>query len=277
MKQKFCRYVNGATDDSGTESVRLYIPVENGYVNYNIVHSVSPTRRCDTWRLSVAYLCDGQLSRIRPLTRAGAEWEMALKLKGRPDFIGGFAHGDEAFDKAVLTVDGRAMSFDELCCDTAFENLALEVWSVGYDPCDVCSKTILHYKKIIADKCGVRVEQRVEWLEDREIANCFMAMLPPYKSETDTYYTGSDSTPRPIGDNANVSGRDRAIFLTGKTGLTFGMKVKKYVSDVKGGMDFLISDNGGVPYNKMYFYVPHGDFVEKGTVWETVTEYFIAD
>ena len=110
----FCQYVRGATEDAGIEGLRLYLPIEKGYVNYNIVHSVSEGRQCDTWRMSVVYLCDEKLCRIRPGTRAGAEWEMALKLTGRPDFIGGFAHGDEVFYKTEVTVDGQKRELESL-------------------------------------------------------------------------------------------------------------------------------------------------------------------
>ena len=63
---------------NGVEELKIYVPTNQGYVNYNVVHSVIPNIRCDTWRLSAAYFCDDGLSVIRPLTKQGAEWEMAL-------------------------------------------------------------------------------------------------------------------------------------------------------------------------------------------------------
>ena len=277
MKHNFCQYVKGATDDAGTESLRLYLPDDSGHINYNIVHSVSPARRCDTWRLSVVYLCDGQRARVRPLTRAGAEWEMALKIKERPDFIGGFAHGDERLDGIVLTLDGEQKNVEELCQAVSFDRLTLEVWSCGYDPSNTDVKTLSHYKKIIADSNGIRVEQRIEWLGDYELGRSYMAMFAPLKSETDSYYTASDSQQKPIGENAGISSYDSAgkLYLTGKNGLEFCLKVDKYLSDPERGHEFLISDNGGVPYNKMYFALCHNGEVKTGDVWETVTVYSI--
>jgi len=66
------------------------------------------------WRLSVVNFCDEALSSVRPLTRGGAEWEMALKIKECPDFIGGYAHGDEVFSRIAVTVDGVAKDLNEL-------------------------------------------------------------------------------------------------------------------------------------------------------------------
>lgn len=272
-KKMFCKYVHGVTDDAGIEALRLYLPIEDGYVNYNIVHSVSEARRCDTWRLSVVYLCNEKLCRIRPLTRAGAEWEMALKLAGRPDFIGGFAHGDELFNKIEITVDGEKRLLDSLTEVMECESLIFEVWSCGYDPSEPQTQVLEHYKKLSVGWDGVRVQQKVEWLGDFELGNCYMAMMPPYKAETDVYYTEIDRMPKNIGEPVGISGYDNALYLSGKSGLTFCMKVERYLSDALA--QYYISDNGGVPYNKMYFVLPHDGTVHQDDIWETVTEYSI--
>ncbi|MBE6583364.1 MAG: hypothetical protein E7649_00090 [Ruminococcaceae bacterium] len=269
----FYQYVRGATDDAGIESLRLYLPIEDGYVNYNIVHSVSEGRQCDTWRLGVVYLCDEKLCRIRPLTRAGAEWEMALKLTGRPDFIGGYAHGDEVFDKIEITVDGLNRKLDSLSNLSECESLDFEVWSRGYDPSAPQTQVLEHYKMLSVNAEGVRVEQKVDWLSDFELGNCYMAMMPPYKAETDVYYTDKDTTPKPICEPVSISGNSNALYLSGKSGLTFCMKVEKHLSC--GEAEYYISDNGGVPYNKMYFVLPHGKKTTYGDIWQTCTVYSI--
>lgn len=271
----FCKYSREATDDAGTEVIKLFLPVNEEYVNYNIVHSVSPARQCDTWRLSVVYLCDETLCRIRPLTRAGAEWEMALKLQDRPDFVGGFAHGDEVCEKVELTVDGERRVLENISDMTAFDELAFEVWSRGFDPSTPKTEALSHYKKFIVTRDGVRVEQRVEWLGDFELGRSYMAMLPPLKSETESYFSAADKISKPICAKSDMSGCDRAVYLTGNTGVTFCMKVEKYISDTKGGIDFFVSDNGGVPYNKVYFVLPHKGRARMGDVWNTVTHYSI--
>lgn len=274
--QIWCKYSADRTDDSGVEAVKLYMPVKGGFVNYNIVHSVMERTNCNTWRLSVVYFCDEALSPVRPLTRSGAEWEMALKIKERPDFIGGYAHGDEVFSRIAVTVDGMEKELSDLSEISAAKELIFEVWSTGYDPNDSVSESLLHYKKIICTAEGVRVEQRVEWLQDYELNNSFMAMLPPFKCETDHYFSDKAPESRPIPpEGVNEQGDVKAIYLSGEAGFTFCLKAEKYLTDEEKGNCYFIRDNGGVPYNKMYFLLMHKGSVKKGEVWETVTAYQI--
>ena len=277
--QIWCKYSADRTDDSGVEAIKLYMPVKGGYVNYNIVHSVMERTNCNTWRLSVAYFCDDSLSPVRPLTRSGAEWEMALKIKERPDFIGGYAHGDEVFSKIAVTVDGVAKELDELSEVTAACELIFEVWSTGFDPLDSVSESLLHYKKLICNADGMRVEQRVEWLNDYELGNSYMAMLPPFKCETDHYFSDKDPEIKPIPNAGGFTeqGDVKALYLCGEAGFTFCLKAEKYLTDKDTGNCCFVSDNGGVPYNKMYFLLMHKGSVCKEDIWETVTEYAVTE
>ena len=275
-KRAFCKYCGESADDSSVEALQLYLPVNEGYINYNVVHSVMERTKCNAWRLSVAYFCNEALEPIHPLTRGGAEWEMALKIVDRPDFIGGYAHGDEVFREIKVSLDGKAFDLRELTELTAFGELAFEVWSVGYDPLDSCSEALLHYKRIVADESCVRVEQSVEWLNDYAVGRSYMAMMPPLKDVTDHYYTDADPIPKPLKPMSETSGNNvDAVYLCGEGGFTLGMRVEKYLSDKEKGKSFLITDNGGVPYNKMYFPLQHKGLVNKSDVWETVTVYAI--
>ncbi len=276
-KNLFCLYSDEKCDDGGIEALRLYLPTKDGYVNHNITHSVMKSTNCDTWRLSTVYFCNDAFERVRPLTRSGAEWEMALKIKGRPDFIGGYAHGDEVFKSVKLTIDGEERILTDISVLTAFERLEYEVWSVGYDPNDSITEAILHDKRIIVDENGVRVEQRVEWLNDYELGNSYMAMMPPFKSETDFYFTDNDPTKKEIPEKVSIAEtcNTKGLYLRGNAGFTFGLCPEKYLSDSDGANTYLITDNGGVPYNKMYFLLHHGGKACKGDVWETVTIYAV--
>lgn len=271
----FCQYSNESMFDHGIEALRLFLPTSGGYINYNIVHSVMQKSKCDTWRLSVVYYCNGDFERVKPLTRPGAEWEMALKISERPDFIGGYAHGDEFFQKVELIIDGEHREISSLSDMTPFDELIFDVSSIGYDPIDSATEALLHRKKIIVNSDKIKVEQKVEWLNDYMLGNSYMAMLPPFKEVTDSYYTNTDPAPKPIGNKVSISetGSFDTLCLCGKTGFTFSLKLEKYLND--GNNTFLISDNGGVPYNKMYFYLNHGGYVKRGEIWETETVYAI--
>jgi len=274
-KRACCQYKNERADDAGVEALKLYLPVSDGFINYNIVHSVTKGSNCNTWRLSVVYHCDDELQRVRPLTRTGAEWEMALMIQERPDFIGGYAHGDEVYEKLELTVDGKKVEKEELSELVTFDELIAEVWSVGYDPLDSATKSLLHYKKITIDKEQVKVEQSVEWLNDYLLGKSYMAMMPPYKKYTDHFSTDTDPENREIGgENHNIPGAGSAT-LTGESGHLFKMSVPVYPCYESGGR-LLIQDNGGNPYNKMYFPICLGGVsVKAGEVWKTRTEYEI--
>ena len=275
-KAAFCLYSKEKTDDSGIESLKVFLPSGEGYINHNIVHSFSDKSKCDTWRLSTVYFCDEAFHRVKPLTRSGAEWEMALKLEGRPDFIGGYAHGDEVFESIKVTVDGCEVALDDLSVPTKFDSLSFEVFSTGYDPIDSATEVLLHYKKITVEGLSVKVEQRVEWLGDYALGRSYMAMMPPLKAVTDRYYTDADPIKKPVKLAEDISGcGSDAISLCGESGFTFEMKVEKYLADREKGNSFLITDNGGVPYNKMYFPLHHCGSVKKGERWETCTVYTV--
>ena len=275
-KAAFCLYSKEKADDGGIESLKVFLPSGEGYINHNIVHSRAEASKCDTWRLSTVYFCDEAFDRVKPLTRSGAEWEMALKLDGRPDFVGGYAHGDEVFQSINVKVDGCEVALDSLTIPTPFEDLSFEVFSTGYDPIDSATEVLLHYKKITFEGLSVKVEQRVEWLGDYALGRSYMAMMPPLKDVTDHYYTDKDPDKKPIklAEDVSGSGSD-SVCLCGESGFTCEMKVPKYLADKETGNSFLVTDNGGVPSNKMYFVVHHGGSVNKGDVWETVTEYSI--
>jgi hypothetical protein len=106
-----------------------------------------------------------------------------------------------------------------------------------------------------------------------------MAMLPPFKCETDHYFTDTSPEKNPIPTSGSVTeqGDVKTVYLSGKAGFTFGLKAEKYLTDKEKGNCYFIRDNGGVPYNKMYFLLMHNGFVNKGDVWETVTVYTIND
>ena len=276
-KYLFCLYSNEKCDDSGIEALKLYLPTKDGYVNHNIVHSVMKSTNCDIWRLSAVYFCNNAFEPIRPLTRSGAEWEMALKIDGRPDFIGGYAHGDEVFQNVKLTIDGEECEITEISAPKSFNELIFEVWSVGYDPNDSITEALLHYKKFIVNESGVKVEQSVEWLEDFELGNSYMAMMPPLKCETDFYFDDNDTAIKEIPTIVSIAKtcNAKALYLLGNAGFKFGLCAVKYLSGENGENTYLVSDNGGVPYNKLYFVLQHKGFVNEGDVWKTVTRYTI--
>ena len=94
-KQAYCRYSDTLSFESAHGGVRLFLPTQIGYINYNIVHTVKESANADIWRLGQAFAVDDALQNDDAITPAGAEWDMAVRIEARDDFIGGYAHGDE--------------------------------------------------------------------------------------------------------------------------------------------------------------------------------------
>ena len=274
-KRPYCQYDPTVDFERAVGGLRIFLPTEVGYVNYNFVHSVCEEKNCDTWRLSKAFAFDDCLESGYELTPKGAEWDMALRLSGRPDFIGGYAHGDEIYTSLSAEVDGQVIEIDSLEALTPFDKLVIRVASKGFDPSEPATEVLGHYKEYVVDGEGITLNQRVEWLGGYTLGASYMAMMPPLKSLTDSFYTNVDTTPREAASNyGSVSGATEAV-VYGRE-LEFSMSVPKYPSLV-GGNRFLLTDNKGRPYNKMYFVLCNGVGVSAGDVWETTTRYVIAN
>ena len=274
-KGLYCRYDPSINFESAGGGLRIFVPTVRGYVNYNLVHTVSESKNCDTWRLAKAFGLDDHFENEYELTPHGAEWDMALKLKGRPDFIGGYAHGDEKYFALTVNVDGKAVEIESLRDRTPFGEMIITVASVGYDPADPATGALKHFKEYIINGEGITLNQRVEWLNDYEMGSSYMAMMPPLKTLTDSYYTNVDPTPREaISNYGDVLGATEAVVYGTESDISFLMAIPRHLSLV-GGDAFSITDNGGRPYNKMYFVVCNGASVSAGDVWETTTKYMI--
>ncbi len=274
QKPIYVRYANTLNFESATEGLQFYFPYSDGYVNYNIVHTVHSGINADVWRLGQAFFCDSNFENVYPLTLQGAEWDMAIKLTGRSDFIGGAAHGDEKYTEISLFIDGEYVDIPSITELTQFDNIVITEESVGYDPNDSRTEALNHYKEYIVDKNGITLTQKVEWLNDYTIGSSYMAMMPPLKELTDTFYTNIDYTPNSIryGYIANAT---EVVVYNSVSGLSYKMKIDEYPNLI-GGDRFLMTDNGGGSYNKMYFVICNGAEVSSGDIWETITQYEIS-
>ena len=255
--------------------LRIFVPTVSGYINYNLVHSVRADIHCDTWRLGKAFAFDECLQNELALTPDGAEWDMALRLSGRPDFIGGYAHGDEVFESISAELDGNAVDVTSLLERTPFQKLCIAVSSTGYDPNDSTTAVLKHWKEYVFDANGVTLHQRVEWLGDYTLNYSYMAMMPPLKTLTDRFYTNADPVPKEaVTHYGRTPHATEAVVYGEESGISFVMSVPRY-PHLTGGDQFSMTDNGGRPYNKMYFVLCNGAEAHCRDVWETTTTYEI--
>lgn len=274
-KQSFCQYLPTLAFESSVGGLRLMLPARDGYIFYHIVHTVKEKANADTWRLGQAFAADDAFGNEYEITPAGAEWDMALRILGRDDFIGGYAHGDEIFTAVSMQLDGHEVEITSLTEPTAFREITIRVSSVGYDPADHMTEACRHKKEYVIDQNGITLHQTVKWLHDYKLSSCYMAMMPPKKTLTDSYETDVDPTPAPMPDHAFsvLHCTQAAVFGTALSKLRFEMSVPKYLSLTDSR--FLVTDNGNGRYNKMYFVICNRADVSQGDVWETVTRYRI--
>ena len=269
----FCIFDKAFNLESAIGALRVYLPCDGGFVNYNIAHSVREDRVCDTWRLSQAFAFDKELEKS-VLLSPRAEWDMALHIKDRDDFIGGELHGDEIFTDMRLFLDGCETSYEKITELTEFSTLTVQVNSIGYDPCDHKTKALHHFKEFSVTKDGIAVDHRIEWLRGYELTSCYIAMMPPLKTYTDSYFTDLDEEAKDICYPIAIEGCKSATLFGKDCGLSFTMSVPKYPAN-NFLPTFIVTDNSGNPYNKMYFRVCGGESVEAGEIWESRTEYSI--
>lgn len=270
----YVKYDSGIKKESALGGIHIYIPTAEGYIDHTYVHTVSTKQNADIWRLSVVYLCDDDLNSLYPITVENAEWDMALKMNDRPDFVGGYAHGDEFMTDVKFTLDGNVVDVTTLTSPTEFTKLEILENSIGYDPIDGITPALKHKKNYIITHAGVRLEHRVEWLGDFGLGYSYLAMLPPPKTYTDMYYTNTTAPTAIIqGVSNKVDGATSVTVYGSESGLYYTMTVNYYNTFNEPHM--FITDNAGGSYNKTYFaYVKNGS-VKKGDVWETFTHYKI--
>jgi len=274
--------------ESGQGGLAIYVPTEKGYINYNFVHSVNTNKNADMWRLSNTFLCGNDGETIKQITY-NAEWEMAIMLDGRKDYIGGYAHGDEHYTSMKLALDDVEKEITSLDKYNNFQSMRIEVSSDGYDPDNPTTKVLTHEKEYLINKDGIQLDQEVTWLDTYALESgvCYLSMMPPMKHATDdendiitdSYYTDVNKTPAATGD-VNETGASSVCVFSKQSGLYFTMSKSNYNPVYSNLMK--LRDNktdtkpNGQNYNKMYF-VFNGSHLtaEQGEVWTATTNYNI--
>ena len=287
-KKAWIQYHSDMNYESGTEGLAIYIPSIKGYINYNFVHTLNTSKNADIWRLSIVNLYDNDAKLIKQITKTGAEWEMAIRISNRSDFIGGYAHGDEKFTSMKLYLDEIETNITTLNRCKQFCEAKIVIDSDGFDPADGCTKVLEHHKEYIITEDGITLEQTIRWCGDYTLdgkLGSYLAMMPPLKHSvtantdviTDSFYTNLDKMPVTIGkvlsqekenvESVCVFGRQSGIFFTMSKANTF--------PKCNYGNIMLLSDNGGLNYNKMYFVFARDCSVAMGDVWRATTNYNI--
>lgn len=284
VNQKLCylQYENA----SGSEKLYIWIPIHaRKYVKYVFEHTILASKNANVWRVDRAYLCYRDLAEEMLLTEGG-EWECAVRLAERDDFSGGKAHGDEIFNNITFVIDGVAVSDISVYTNmTEFARLNILQNSTLYDPADSTTVIAVHMSEHVFadDEKQLKIKQTVKWEGSFDIATCYLAMFPISKSVSDEWYNDYSFNKESIVLGSYYNINEVNLFSSvGNIQSQFG--VSKYVKNdnySKNGR-FMISDNGGLSYNKCYYTIAAGESitaksgeVTSDTVWQTETYYDI--
>lgn len=256
-----------------SERVHIYVPTGIGFIEYEFVHNVSVAINSDIWRINYAYACDNQYERLYALT-TGGEWEVAVRLQGRDDFSGGVAHGDQVMTDVVFFIDGAAVDITTITDKTPVTKFVVTEASNLYDPADSVTVIAHHGSEHIFTKNGLEIKQSLLWLANQQLAACYMAMHLPAKTVTDSMYTDNSIIPFEIETYPKTfHGSHYAVVYGSESGVRSEFSIGEYPYDMPNGGYLMLTDNGGLAYNKCYYVITTSGSVTADTLWKSDTYY----
>ncbi len=254
------------------EKLKIFLPTKNGYIQYDFMHNVNSSINADNWRIDNAYHCDDNLNQLLRLTDAG-EWECSVKLKGRNDFSGGIAHGDEVTNSITFIIDGQTIPANDITEMKDFNELVINEISKLYDPNDNTTEIANHVREYTINANGITINQSIEWLVNDTLELSYMAMFPIYKSVTNRIYT--DLSPEVFeiinGKRMDFDGATKAVIYSDNEECYAKFEI------IENPRNYIfMNDNGGALYNKLYSPACRsGDKCSINEVWRNTTKYKI--
>lgn len=263
-----------------TDFFYYYYPTQSGkFIRCKFMHYVNSSSNADGWvQRTVDLVDETRATVIMPIVTDG-EWEMAIKINGRNDFIGCMAHGSEISTIANLYFDGVNK---QVVDGTSFycKEIKVNQKSTMYDPNDETTVVGYHYKSHIIDSSGIKIKQRIEWAQDLTLDKSFVAMLPAvrgndstssiqvtdraYDDLTFTEYDVSTTTFNPYLTTQNDKGDTFSLY-----GTTSGVSITLICDIVDRLAQAFTYLSNAVYYNKWYCgYNADGYQVETGDIWK---------
>lgn len=275
---KKLKLVYDDTSGSGiTERLNIYQPLAVGYAKWDFAHCVLNNKNSNCWTIRPLYAVDDSLANRYAITTSG-EFECALKINDRSDFMGGFAHGDEIATSIKVFIDGAEIDPEDITELTSCDEIRVIEQSNLYDPNDSETLAAIHGKEYIWTKEKLIINQSVTWQNSYAVNSSYLAMLPAAKSATD-YISNDDSYgvhPFSEGYFYKNSGVTEAVLWSETLGLVITMSIPRWLiqgSNLVNVGKFTCTDNDNNDYNKCYFFCEQTGNVVSGTLWKTTTEY----
>lgn len=285
LEQEQNRYNKIVYNGGTSPTISIFLPQSAGLLEIQMNLADSETKNAFGWRLSMMYACDNEYKRVFPITNSG-EYEMAIKLNGRPDFIGMGAHGSERMTSFSIFIDNIKTDPDEISSFTNWENLRIIRESDMYDPADETTIVGKHFVEYVFDTAGLTVNQSVEWLVDDSCSISYMMMFPVRRKHndlqiTDTFYDNYDPLQYNVSEEGFTGyppqwtyGATKMTLFSEKSGITAVME--SLSSTQLPGVGYKHCSNSA-SYNKLYFTICGARNIECpvkiGDIWNTSTRY----
>lgn len=266
------QYIEESGENQSDAKINVFIPrdVENRRTMYQLGHCVDASNNANVWRIMFAYRVDTG-DTLRKLTMTG-EWECAVHLDGRDDFSGGIVHGDEVDTSVTFIMDGTVV--DASALNGFCKELKIIRKSNLYDPADHITVIAEHGVEYVFTSDGVKIRQSINWKVSATLTACYLAMLPIIKAYSKYRY---DDTSFDIVENTQT---DYTVTIPDANSVTeystdydclFTVAKEEYPTGLIGGDSALITDNGGLNYNKIYFPVCTSGTSQIGELWKSTT------
>jgi hypothetical protein len=268
----FYYYIKGSNKDS------------NKYLKYTFEYWEGANNG-KGWVLGPVYAVEyneGIWTTLFPVVTVG-EWEMALRIVGRPDFIGCKQHGSELNFYEKFYIDGINWVPDE----SSFycKEIKIVEKSNMYDPADEVTQVGAHRKFYTITKDEVNIKQRIDWVAALTMGkDSYVAMIPILRGNdaTTTYqitakafnddtYEEIDVSSGSHGGRTELHNPNKWTLYSNSTGVSVSLENKPKVK-TDGAYSFV--QNTVDKYNKIYFGYCGDNFpVAIGDVWEIESIY----
>lgn len=270
------KYISGAGADDSTEHIDISIKssaTSDYFTRFRIGHCKNVSKNADVWRIVGVYAANlNQLSEVA-ITRSG-EFECAVKLNGRSDFAGGIIHGNEIDQSVTFIGDGKVLTKTNV--GNVYNEFKIVRTSYLYDPND--SETVIaeHGVEYIFTINGLKVNQSLKWLVAQSLSNCYLAMYPVIKTFSGYRYTDTsyEVESNPASDFTDTFNDAKSVTEYGNNFIST-VSILEYPTGLTGGDCAVISDNGGLDYNKIYFTVCSSGSSSVNELWKASTEYTV--
>lgn len=253
------------------ECIDIYIPAKIGYVNYIFGRTQNEAPQAEgggnVWRLVQIDAVDDDFNYRYHITQLG-ETEMAIKIFGRSDFIGGTTHGDEWMisETLVFAINGKIIDdITSLTENTVFDTFKCYLVSNLYDPNDHITLVGVHGREWIFDASGLYIGQTVKFNADLTMSESYMPMICALRGNdtastlqvTDTYIDDGNYQNYNVAvggfttyPNQRKTGIKRVNLFGKISGIDITVDYLDQPEGLRMGGNFLY--NGVNTYNKLY-------------------------